>query len=549
MKNILPILFLFLLINTSSAQRTVGIFQNESDAFDGYTLIAPSGTRMVWLINNCGEVVNEWLTTERPGEVTYLLPDGRLLRTIRVVGDFNGGGLGGQLELYSWEGDLIWSYKYANSARHQHHDLELLPNGNILVLAWESRTRTEAVNAGRVPGMTGSRGVWPEQVVEIQPVGSDAINIVWEWHLWDHLVQDYDDTKANYGVVADHPELVDVNYNTAGGGADWIHANSVDYNPELDQIIINSRNFGEFWVIDHSTTTEEAAGHSGGNSGKGGDILYRWGNPQVYGRGAVFDQKLFGQHDAHWIEKGLPSEGQIMIFNNGLGRPEGAFSTIEVIQPPMDGQGNYIIEAGQAFGPDTVSWNYTDPQFVPFNAPRVSGAQRQPNGNTLICEGTKGHVFEINTEKEIVWDFIVPVFNGNVVAQGSSITPSSLFRAYRYAPDYPAFRGRDLTAGPVIELDPLPSECMLFTSVTTAQRLNDVYIIENPVRDYLKVRNATGRQLEWQLYDLSGRLLKSQRSADQQLEWSLGNWPAGLYVLRASTLDQQQFSIHKFVKQ
>ena len=65
----------------------------------------------------------------------------------------------------------------------------------------------------------------------------------------------------------------------------------------LDQIVLSNHNLSEIWIIDHSTTTLEAASHSGGNSGKGGDLLYRWGNPQAYDQGTGADQLL--NHQQH----------------------------------------------------------------------------------------------------------------------------------------------------------------------------------------------------------------------------------------------------------
>lgn len=137
----------------------------------------------------------------------------------------------------------------------------------------------------------------PDYVIEVEPTPPVGGNIVWEWHVWDHLIQEHDASKDNYGDPAAHPELVDVNGSGGKVAAFWNHMNSIHYNPELDQIMMSVRGNSELWVIDHSTTTEEAAGHSGGRYGKGGDLLYRWGNPSTYGAGDRNDQQLFQRHD------------------------------------------------------------------------------------------------------------------------------------------------------------------------------------------------------------------------------------------------------------
>jgi hypothetical protein len=241
----------------SNAQQTVGLFLNDSLSQNGYTLFSNSKT--TYLVDNCGFVVNTWQSNFTTNSGLYLLENGNLLRSCRIGGNFTGGGVGGRIELSSWEGDLLWAYNYASPQYHQHHDICPLPNGNFLILAWEAHTSAEAVQAGRNPALLTPAGLWPEQIVEVEMVGTNQINIVWKWHLWDHLVQDFDTSKANYGVVAEHPELVDINYTSSLGGgnnADWIHANGIAYNPELDQIALSSRTFSEIWIIDHSTTPE-----------------------------------------------------------------------------------------------------------------------------------------------------------------------------------------------------------------------------------------------------------------------------------------------------
>ena len=84
-----------------------------------------------------------------------------------------------------------------------------------------------------------------------------------------------------------------MNYATSPNGKDWLHANSIDYNPELDQIMVSSRGFSEVWVIDHSITEE--------TSTTAGDLLYRWGNPGLMAE-APHRSILFKQHDAHWLD-------------------------------------------------------------------------------------------------------------------------------------------------------------------------------------------------------------------------------------------------------
>jgi hypothetical protein len=255
-------------------------------------------------------------------------------------------------------------------------------------------------------------------------------------------------------VVADHPELIDINFGVdlfselSGSGQtpaekakkkndmntlrsigyagsapatgtsrplpDRTHINAVAYNAELDQIMLSVRSFSEFWIIDHSTTAAEAKGHTGGRSGKGGDLLYRWGNPQAYRAGTRANQRLFAQHDAHWIPRGCPGEGHVLVFNNGLERPGDDYSSVDEIDPPIDTEGRYLLAPGAAYGPKEPVWSFTAPIKTDFSAPFMSGAQRLPNGNTLICDGMSGTIFEVAQDKQLVWkyNYIEPARSG-----------------------------------------------------------------------------------------------------------------------------------------
>ncbi|MHC4445212.1 MAG: Lcl domain-containing protein [Planctomycetota bacterium] len=394
------------------------------EPYEGYNLFAPLGSTTTYLMDNDGNFVHNWASTYNPGHSVYLLENGHLLRT-GVVGNttFNAGGAGGIVQDIDLCETVTWEYEYSSNLHLQHHDIEALPNGNVLMIAWEYKTQAEAIAAGRNPSLLTDGELWPDSVIEVQPIGPTTGNIVWEWHVWDHLIQDYDPAKDNYGVVADHPELIDLNY-ISSPGADWNHTNSIDYNAELDQIMLSVRSFSEIWVIDHSTTTAEASGHTGGDSGMGGDLLYRWGNLQTYGAGGSADQKLFVQHDAEWIESGLPGEGNILIFNNGTGRPAGNYSSVDEIVPPVNGDGSYTLSPGSAYGPTEAYWSYQAETPTDFYADRISGSQRLPNGNTLICNGPNGEFFEVTADKVIVWEYD---YTGNV------------FRVDRYGLDYPGF--------------------------------------------------------------------------------------------------------------
>ncbi len=477
---------LLMLSSLASAQEEQGVlYKDEAQISPGYTLISPLSSHETFLINADGESVHSWQAECKPGNCAYLLADGSLLRGGKVeeTGDFpDQAGTGGRLQRFDWDGNLLWDFTYASDNRMHHHDFHPLPNGNVLLIAWEKIPRDEALAAGRNPMIMEEDSLWSETVVEVQPVGKTGGQIVWKWRLWDHLVQDFDETKPNFGNPAEHPELVNLNY-TFLTGSDWIHMNSIDYHAELDQILLGARWFDEVWVIDHGNTTAEAAAHSGGKRGRGGDLLYRWGNPATYREDRPDDRQLFRQHDAHWIKPGLPGAGHILMFNNGNLQGVRRFSSVDEFEPPLLPGGTYPLDEDGTYGPEDFVWGYADRQRL--YSPRISGARRLPNGNTLICSGTQRTLVEVTPDHEVVWVYIHPrralevqqleerrkalEQEGNkdenipeeflprerrltarpaVSDEDSSFDEDdggTLFNATRYPPDYPAFKGRDLS--------------------------------------------------------------------------------------------------------
>ncbi len=504
----------------------MGTLLNTEDAFDGYTLFG--NNEVTYLIDNCGDVINSWMSEYKTGHGMYLLENGDLIRAGNVEGSFDAGGRGGIIEIFAWDGHRKWFFFLADKDRHAHHDLAVLPNGNILATLWERKSEDVARAAGRIFGGE----IWSERIIEIHPVGSEQADIVWQWTIWDHLIQESDPALSNYGRVEEHPELLDINFLDQGRDStgSWLHVNAIDYHPDFDQIVISARNHGEIYVIDHSTSSEEASGHSGGKYGKGGDLLYRYGNPRAYGKGSFADRRLHGQHDIRWIPHGVVHGGNFMVFNNEW--IEGQQSRVQVFRSPALANGSYIYNALDGFGPDTLIRTIT---WDGMHSDILSGSQTLPNGNVLITLGRDGHFIEVDEDDEVVWEYINPVNrNGGPGIQGGDPRFNVVFRAARYAPDFPGFEGRPLAPGEPIELSPF-GDCVLYPVVTTSTvdvenaSMSSVY--PNPFDEFVIIN--TPRQ-SWQgsLYDLTGRKLAILEGHSSGIhKFSMPNLPTGVYCL------------------
>jgi len=412
-----------------------------------YTLFAPMSSGVTYLVDINGQVVRTWKSTLLPSAWIYFLDNGHVLRggSDRGLSPMSGGGQGGRFQEFDFDGNLVWDFVY-NTPQLPHHDVAVLPNGNILAIAWESKTAEETRAVGRRPSAIPPGGIWPDMLIEFEPQPPNNARIVWEWHLWDHLVQNIEPTLQNYADPASRPERININSDAGGFGfsKDVFHTNAVAYNPELDQIVLSVPTFNEIWVIDHSTTTQDAAGRTGGRSGKGGDLIYRWGNPEAYGRGTAADQLLGFQHNAHWIPQGRPGAGHMTVFSNQTPSPTGEITKVYEFVPPVDADGRYATPVAGPFGPAAPVWTYSDSSL---QASSLSGAERLENGHTLISSGPQGRVFEITTEGKIVWDYWSP-YAGLL---GNSGNAFSLFRATRIPADHPGLAGRDLRP-----MDPQP---------------------------------------------------------------------------------------------
>ncbi len=428
-------------------------------AFEGYTLISPTiGCKDVYLFNMEGDVVHKWHCQTPPGLYAELLPNGNLLRAgqadqkkqLAAIGKYKQkgdqvqyvaiGGTGGTIQEIDWDGKVVWEYVLAEPYKvMQHHTFHRMPNGNTLILGWEYMTKEEALKAGRdpknfLPGPVVSKkikyeGFWNDFVIEVNKKGET----VWEWHVKDHLGKGPDKLDFNYVL----PRPVGDLYNTY----DWSHFNTVSYIPETDTVVLNSRNLAEFYFINHKT----------------GKIEYRWGNPTTYDPKAKKpswydngDQKVWGSHCATPL-----ANGNVLVFDNGSERPEGNRSAAVEVDP----------KTGK------VVWEYRSRHSNSFYSYRQGGVQRLPNGNTLICSTHGGHLIEVTPDKKVVWEFVSPIVLGKlkcVLNEGDAFPAkvginammNMIHRAYRYGPDYPGLKGKDLSVK-----EPLAPGCPQFFKV------------------------------------------------------------------------------------
>jgi len=375
-----------------------------SNPFDGLTLITATfsdrnGASTI-LIDNDENIINSWEHDYGLSSVAYLTQDSILFVPRRSPSGGNGPN-GGLFQKIDWDGNIIWEWSIPTEICIPHHDIAILPNQNILMICSETKTQEEVQLAG-IEDINGPMIL--DMIIEVQPLENNQAEVVWEWRFWDHLIQDIGPEYATpYGNISDHPELLDINVTGSGndqGISDWNHSNKISYNAQFDQIVISCRHMNEIFIIDHSTTTEEAAGHTGGIQGKGGDILYRWGNPRNYDRGTVDNQLFFAQHGIDWIPDGYPGEGNFLVFNNRNQDHPNEQSAVIEFESIADENGFYPIEDNQPFGPSEFIWFYQDDFFSNIQ----SGAYRLPNGNTLITVTSQERIFEISYSGEVQWE-------------------------------------------------------------------------------------------------------------------------------------------------
>jgi hypothetical protein len=441
-----------------------------SKAQNGYTLFAASGKS--YLIDMEGYILKQWNVGTNP----RLLENGNLLDATKS----DPRGFGGFQEI-DWNGNVVWTYTEKRSNYFPHHDWTRIYNKKLkayttIYIANKNVPKDSVLAAGANPANGSYTDVQMDALVEVDSTGT----IVWEWWFFNHIIQDFDATKPNYvgagKTVANYPNKININMSGNPLKSDWLHCNSIDYNDSLGHLVTNSVQ-GEFYIIDHDNTF--IAGNPAGSialaASSAGDFLYRFGDPYRYNQGTAAsinstgNKQIGGSHDVHWIKSGLPGAGNIQIFNNGeyLGERVSQSYIFEVnpyynssrvntgayINPPAAGYYTWTYPNKDAMKANKlisnqVVWIYASKNDQNFYSTIGGSEQRLPNGNTLICSDTHGHLFEVTAnDTTIVWEYINPVTKDGIKTIITDQYPmyNSVFRAYRYTSDYAAFKGRTLT--------------------------------------------------------------------------------------------------------
>lgn len=451
-------------------------YWDNSKSYNGYTLFGSGGT--TYLIDMEGHVIHSWKIGTNP----RFTDNGTLL-------DAMGGNPSNQntWKELDWDGNVVWQYTETRTGYYPHHDFAKiydpkLGDSAFIYIANKDITAQECLNAGCDP-KNNYTGAQMDAVVEVDMQG----NVIWEWWFFDHVVQDIDSTKSTYGVIQNTPGRIDLNLRGNPVKKDWLHCNSLDYNQDLDLVVINSVH-GEFYVIDHGNTflKGDAAGSIALAASAKGNFLYRFGDPAKYDQGdppSVLEnwekataghKQIGGAHNIQWIKTGLPGAGNFLIFNNGQNLFEltpqsyvmeinpylnkSGVNTGNFVNPPLAGY-NIVSSPDDNLMKEKknvskqVVWRYSSKNNTTFFSTIGSSVQRLPNGNTFVCSMNDGHFFEIDPDdSSVAWEYINPVTHDGIkkIKVDNYPTWNADFRALRYSASHPALAGHNLVAGNTI---------------------------------------------------------------------------------------------------
>jgi hypothetical protein len=362
----------------------------------GYVIFgAPDGH--AYAIDLKGNVARKWSAPEPGSELQYARPlaNGNLLAQVRSAKSVVGAAGADSVIEITQDGRIVW--KYSDSTRFLHHDMERMSNGNTLLVC------SKDLDAPQI----SRKRITDDCLIEVDPSGK----IVWEWQTADHI----DDLELPHEVRAQIMEgypsgqRTGLPAPTATRGFDYLHMNAASPIPE-------------------------SAGHTDPRFKPGNVIVsYRYINTL-----ALVDKDskkivwktvglTIGQHNPHFVPGGLPGTGNLLVFDNGY--VDGNTNPYRASTRPY----SRVLEINPL--DKSIVWEYTaensNRPIWTFFSHYISGVQRQPNGNTLICEGSNGRIFEVTPTGEIVWEYVNPFPNLT-----PKIPNSTIFRAAKVAENW-----------------------------------------------------------------------------------------------------------------
>lgn len=437
----------------------------------GYILIPAQsmmggGTKTSTLVDVKGATVKTFNVT---GYNSYLLPNGNIVGQTGT-GSAAAMGFGSLVEQAAGNSTALQTWTASGGSFHHAH--WIMPNGNWLgTYTVKISPKTALASAGYTGSLTS---IWDEWIQEWNP---KTKTIVWQWKASDHT------------AGTNHPRKFN---NNSFKSQDPIHVNSVVYDSARDLIVMSSHYLNEVLVIDHSTTTAEAATSKGGRYGKGGDLLFRWGSSKNYGgSGAAMSDVV---HGGGVIQAGLPGAGNFCLFGNSDNTvKQSRWYEIKA----QESDTGWVIGSNGEFVAELV-FDYYNSAYQ--STGHYGYGQRLANGNTLITYSGSAKLVEIDAKK-----VVQNVLNGNTI------------RAYHYAPNHPAIVALGL--GTTTGLERAAPQAQTF-AVTLSEGMLSA--------------SGLGHDSRLRVVDAHGRIRYEGRVASDRISVPTASWAEGAYLVQSS---------------
>lgn len=387
-----------------SQYRPTGLTYSDPRSAGGYTLATPVGSGMTVLIDEDGRICHTWTAQDFVPGYAYLLPGGRLLvRGQQKVDETKvGAGLAaGSTDILleiDWDNNILWRFEHPSF----HHDMFRLENGNTLMITWAVCDPDIAAEVKGGMPLEEEKLQWADQnhvdfFMGGLGVGGRPRDLT--GYLSDTIIEITPEGEVvkSWNAWEHFDTETETNCNREFKH-EWTHCNSVEYRD--GKVLLSFREISKVAIVDWAT----------------GRLDWKWG----------------GVHLSHQHDATFTPAGNVLIFDNGAHHPVVPRSRVIEVNPQTD----------------EIVWQYWPKIVFSFLSGHIGGAERLANGNTLICEGQSGRVFEATPDNDVCWEWINPM-----IMPFKNVLCQMLFRAHRYAADSPELSEFKPDAGAHAELN------------------------------------------------------------------------------------------------